>query len=162
MIVISVLAVVSAASLPSLSAIFERNRITTQTNTLFSSLVFARSQAVSRNQNVVMCKSVNGTSCTVSGNWESGWLVYIDENSSGIQEGTERVVFALPGLKTGFTLRAGTAYQNTVIFLPDGTVNTTDTFKLCATDGNIENGRSIIISATGRPRSLEGVDQCTS
>jgi len=72
MVVISILAILLGIGVPSFRATIEGNRITTVANDLVGALQFARSEAVKRGTNVVLCSSNDQTTCT--GAWINGWV----------------------------------------------------------------------------------------
>jgi len=81
MIVVAIAGIVMAIGVPSFQSITTNNRIAANTNDLITALNLARSEAVKRSANVSVCKSADGATCTTSGDWDQGWIVYfIDEN----------------------------------------------------------------------------------
>ena len=160
LVAISVLAVITGIAAPSMSTIIEANRIESGVQAIFTSLITARSEAISRNQSVIVCKSSNGTSCTTSGEWEQGWVIVVDENVNGVQDSGEPVTSSFGSLEYGLTLRAGVAYADKVRFSPEGTAFDADTFRLCPADSDIDDARSIVMTITGRPRTSEGSTAC--
>jgi type IV fimbrial biogenesis protein FimT len=67
MIVVAVFAVLVMAALPSYNQFVRNQRVKTASFEVFSSLVLARSEAITRNAPVTMAP--------VSGNWANGWTV---------------------------------------------------------------------------------------
>src|SRR5687768_1752915 len=67
LIVFTVLAVLMAAGLPSMAEFVRNQRVKTASFDLFSSLVFARSEAITRNA-AVKIEPINGY-------WTNGWTV---------------------------------------------------------------------------------------
>ncbi len=47
-------------------------------NDLLSALHIARSEAIKLNRRVTICESSDGASCDTTGNWEDGWIVFVD------------------------------------------------------------------------------------
>lgn len=72
MVTISILAILLGIGVPSFRATIEGNRIATVTNDLVGALQFARSEAIKRSTNVVLCSSSDQASC--SGSWVDGWV----------------------------------------------------------------------------------------
>lgn len=74
--------VMLAYGLPKYTTFSDGNRIVSNTNYLVSAIQISRSEAVKRGQRVTMCKSANADAgnpkCTTSGDWEQGWLVFVD------------------------------------------------------------------------------------
>lgn len=72
MVVVAVLAVLQTLAAPAFSGLVSSMRLSTAANSLFSSLLLARSEAIKRNSRAVVCKSATGYACTTSGGWEQG------------------------------------------------------------------------------------------
>src|SRR5512140_1982139 len=66
LIVVVVLAILTAVAAPNLADMIRAQRVKTASFDLFSSLSFARSEAIKRNVSVTL---------TPNGGWESGWTV---------------------------------------------------------------------------------------
>jgi type IV fimbrial biogenesis protein FimT len=58
------------------------SRMSAQANALVADLAFARAQAIKQGRAVVTCASSDGVSCSNSDNWQHGWMVCLDANSS--------------------------------------------------------------------------------
>jgi len=89
MIVIAIVAVLSAIAAPSLRDLVKNTRMTSLVNDLMSDLNAARGEAVKRGVRVSICTSNNGTQCTATA-WNQGWIVFTDG-------GPEAGPAALPG-----------------------------------------------------------------
>jgi len=160
LVALAILAVIIAVAVPSMSSMIEANRTDSTAQALFTSMVAARSEAVARNQNVVLCKSPNGIFCSTANDWEQGWLTYVDENGDGVKDITDPITGSFSSLHNDFTLRTGAAYSNKLEFRPDGSVSQVGTFRLCGPDANTADAKSIVLNITGRPRGTEGAAQC--
>ncbi len=160
LVAISILVVIAGIATPSMSTIIEANRLESGLESIFTALITARSEAISRNQNIIVCKSANGAACTIAGEWEQGWIIVVDENSNGTQDAGESVTNSFSALQYGLTLRAGAAYADKVRFSPDGTVSDGDIFRLCPADNSIIKARTLVMTITGRPRTSEGSTVC--
>ncbi len=80
--VIVIASILAALAAPSMRGMVQDNRITTATNTLISHLALARSEAITRRQTVVLCRSAlplvavpvcGGGTAT---DWSTGWLLF--------------------------------------------------------------------------------------
>ena len=83
--------ILTTVAIPSFNNMIQRNRIATKTNSLVSFLTIARSEAVKLGKPVTVCASSNGTDCT-GGSFEDGWIVFVDTGTSGIVDGTDRIL----------------------------------------------------------------------
>lgn len=129
LIVVTVLAVLVAAGLPSFAEFVRNQRVKTASFDLFSSLVLARSEAITRNASVTMAP-------ITSGSWTSGWTV---SDSSGT---VIRTLGAVPNVTI-----SGPA---TVQFRGSGRLSATVTpFQLSAS-GTTVTTRCITIDLSGR------------
>ncbi|RYE71403.1 MAG: prepilin-type N-terminal cleavage/methylation domain-containing protein, partial [Oxalobacteraceae bacterium] len=64
MVTVAVLAIVAAIAIPSFTGLINSSRLTASANEVLASLQMARSEAVRRNQTVIVCPSNNASSCT--------------------------------------------------------------------------------------------------
>lgn len=138
MVTITVLGILLAVALPSLTDVMLGGRLGSYANNLLASAYLARGEAIKRNSVVILCASSNGTGC--AGNWEQGWIVLAGTAVIQHQQ-------ALPsGLK--MTESGGLGSIN---FQPTGVGATQATLTVCrATPSAGKQERVISIGATGR------------
>ena len=156
MIVLVVMGVILALSAPSMLNILQRNRLQTTADNFFADLMLARSEAVKRNQPVVLCKSNTGSACVTSGNWDQGWLIYADQDADGVKDVGEPVLRVGEALGSGDTLRVTrVAFSNQLTYHNDGSSSGAagdETFVFCDADANVSTAREILVTITGRPK----------
>jgi type IV fimbrial biogenesis protein FimT len=76
MVTIAILAIAISLAAPSFSSMLRDNRIATISSELQAALQFARSEAIKRRLNVVVCRrNALGTACENGTDWGAGWLV---------------------------------------------------------------------------------------
>ena len=90
-VTVALIAIAVSIAVPSMSTFTQNDRLTTNINTLVGHLAYARSEAVKLNQQVSVCVSNNTASCT-AGNWQDGWIVYIDADASNTFTAGEQVL----------------------------------------------------------------------
>lgn len=161
LITISIMAVLAAVAAPSLQGFINSSRAVSLTNELVASLNFARSEAVKRGVQVTLCKTADpdaaAPTCTIAGNWETGWLAFTDSGILGTVDGTDtRLRVKQPTGGSG-TITGGSNFANFVAYLPSGVSQgngglATGTLTVCV--GGIRRG--VIISSTGRIRTDKG------
>jgi type IV fimbrial biogenesis protein FimT len=84
MFVIVVLAVMLSLAAPSFSNLIRDQRVKTIVGDIHSTLIYARSEAIKRNQFVAVCaKTDDGFGCQNSTDWARGWIVYLDTDGNG-------------------------------------------------------------------------------
>lgn len=76
LISIAVAAILLAIAVPSYRSVVQRNSIAANVNDLVGDLNYARSEAVTRGQDVYICSSTDQLKCNGGENWSSGWVVY--------------------------------------------------------------------------------------
>ena len=153
LIALALIAILTALAIPSMRAFSQNDRLTTNINTMIGHLAYARSEAVKRHAQVSICISNDTVGCT-GGNWEDGWIVYVDADANGtydaatVNEDILRVNQALDGNNT---LAPTAAYTTQVTYDNRGFVTATGGFLLCD-DRTGDFGKTITISNTGRVR----------
>ena len=159
LVTVSILAILAGVAVPSYQSLIQRNLVKANTQAFFGSLVNARSEAVKNNQPTSICKSGDQTSCTSSGTWEQGWVVYIDANANGsFDNATESLLEGHPAMQS-MTLRPSDTSINQLTYQADGTINSAATFNLCI-DNDTTKGALITLGLTGRPSIEQGAKQC--
>jgi type IV fimbrial biogenesis protein FimT len=142
MVTVALLAVVATLAVPALQTLLQNNRAAAIANDLVSAIRLARSEAVTRAQQVTLCPSTDGTSCANSTNWASGWLV---RNAAGA---TVKAFPAITQTAAGTTL---TGSRATLVFEPTGFLNGTNfTFNLVIPGCRGDSNRNVQITAQGR------------
>ncbi len=148
MIAIAVAAIVLTLGVPGFSRVIERNQLSAYTNQLVSSLHFARSEAVRRNQNIPICHSSDGSSCSGVG-YEDGWIVFSDGNGDGdYTDVGEELIRVNESLPSNYTMR--TNNLSTFNYRGNGGAPT-GRIVLCK-DNTLTKARAIFINQGGRTR----------
>lgn len=104
--VIALIAVCLALAAPPLRDMIQRNRVASQIGTFRMDLKFARSEAMKRGQPVSVCPTADGTSCLADNTWQSGWLVFYDQNASGTIDSGDVILRRRQGWTGGDTFAA--------------------------------------------------------
>lgn len=107
MITLLIVGVVLTLGMPNLTAFTQNSRITTTANDLHAAFQVARSEAARAKSNITICASNNsmtaGADC--QGNWEDGFIVFIDSNGDIARAGaSETVLRAHPAIANGVNL----------------------------------------------------------
>lgn len=88
---LSVAAVLALAAPPSWQEFIRWSRTTTALSTLTSSLAEGRLAAVAFGQDVVVCPSTDGVTCSGGTRWEHGWITFRDTNGDRQRGATEEL-----------------------------------------------------------------------
>ena len=167
MVVVAFMAILATLAAPAMSAMVNSMRLTAAVNTLFSSLLLARSEAIKRNARAVVCKSASGDACITTGGWEQGWIVFHDANNNAKRDAGEVIVSVEPAMRSPIRLNGNRPFANYVSFTPTGqTAYASGAFQagtltVCVESSEPLEARQIVISSTGRPRTVRTtVAQC--
>ena len=166
LVMLAILAIIAVIAAPSLQSFVLNNRIRSQAAALTTSLIFARSEAITRSTRVVACPS---TTSRCSGTaWESGWLVFVDTNNDAVLDVSEIQLEIHVALDGNNTLRGTTDVRDYVSFDYDGRAQKVNqdpqsgTFVLCDQRGWGSDARAIEVLPTGRSRNLIATDSSVS
>lgn len=158
---IAVLGILLGIGMPGYGFLANSVRLTGLTNDLVSSLNLARSEAIKRGVWVTVCKSGNpldtAPACSPDGNWQQGWLVFVDRGLAGEREETDPLLQVKDGSeKASIT---ATNFSDFVSYLPSGSSRGPNnlpngTLTLCLEGKQ----RKLVINNTGRIKLVTG--QC--
>lgn len=82
MTVLTIAAILLGIGVPSMRTFLVEQSLTSELSKLTSTLAFARAEAVSKSQQVVVCASADGLACSNATNWATGWIVFRDVNGN--------------------------------------------------------------------------------
>jgi type IV fimbrial biogenesis protein FimT len=157
-VTLAVLGSMAAMGISSMGEVVQDLRLQAVAGEVFHPLLLARSEAIKRNTRVALCKSADGATCTQTGPWEQGWIVFQDANNSGSREPHEPVLQWLQRVPADFRISANAPLGHYVSYGPTGGARLTSgafqagTFTVCRLSSGPVEGRQIIINAGGRPR----------
>ena len=150
--VLAILAITLGIGIPSVTAMIQTNRMASAINSLSGSFAYARSEAITRGHEVIICKSADGEFCTQEGNWEQGWIIYHDQNGNETRDEDEtlyRVQDALPpGIEVRFSAFRSKHY---VHYWATGFTKMNGTFTFCQQNSPAEP-KALILNKVGRIR----------
>jgi len=159
LISIVVVTALLALGIPSFMDFVKNNRLGAQSNALATALQVARSEAVKRNTDTVICASANQTNCTGNGDWDKGWIVFSDVILNGVPdvgasaplcEDTEDCMLRTSGALSGKNKISTTAAS--LRFLPTGlaaNAGATVTLNLVADKCERNQSRKIQVTLQG-------------
>lgn len=158
LVTLGIAAILLTLAVPSFRDFLLNSRITAQTNDFVLALASAKSEAVKRGVFVTVCSRATDATCAASTTWDSGWLLFVDNNGGGTVDGADVVLQVRAPLEGSNTLRA--AARQRVTFQNTGfSPGFNDTFRLCDSRGT-GNARSITVSMQGRVTSATGASSC--
>ena len=155
---------------PTVQALLNSSEKTTKINELITSLNVARSEALKQGTTISLCRksSTDDTLCstkacnadTHSDCWESGWLIFSDDNNSGSKDAGEALLKTYSFESSRHSLVTN-EYPDSITFGSSGDVNLAGKFTYCVdwnNDGDYldtvdsANWVAVILNMTGRPK----------
>lgn len=159
----AIASMLTLVALPAMTGMLDTQRRISSVNSFVSSLHLARSEAIKRNGRAVVCKSSSGDQCTRAGDWGRGWIVFHDTNNNASVDAGELVLRQQGPLNERLRLTGNQPVAHYVSYSASGSAKMLSgafqagTFTLCPTSGNRDDAvRKIILSGTGRPRTVDG------
>jgi len=171
-VTVTIAAILASIAIPSFTKMIERNRISTGTNEFLSALILARSEAVKRSRNVIVCSSSDLSTCSGATEFSAGWIIYpdcdndqvldtaktCDMNGDGdvadaVDMSETDAIIKVHGELSGLSIVATTANTDKVRYLPSGRANTQLRFQI-GKDASTPS-KQIDMGLTGRVRSCK-------
>lgn len=143
---------------PSFNALVHAQRGSALASGLFDGLQLTRIAAITRNDRVVMCKSVDGSGCSTIGGWHQGWIVFQDNNNNAVLDLGEAVIDRHHTLSPGWQLIGNGPVSNYVSYGSTGYSKLISgafqagTFTMCPMTSGTSPARQIVINSAGRTR----------
>ena len=158
LVTLAIAGILLAVGLPSFQDFMANSRMAEVNNSLVSSIQLARSQSVNKLQAAGVCTSNSplddNATCDPGSGYQSGWIVYVDDNRNGSREMAEEIVHRQEPISAAFAFTPDAIYQNQIYFNDSGaSVNpagapASGSVKLVY--GNALKTRVITVSANGR------------
>jgi type IV fimbrial biogenesis protein FimT len=160
MFTLALAAVLLAIGIPSFRGMMATNRLVTQTNEFNSAVNFARSEAITRNSTVTLCRAENeaATDCETD---DDPWTAWIVQNAAG--DVLRRGVVNTYG--DTIVVSSDLADQS-VSFTSDGLARTggalisDSSFFICSTQAADQNWRTVTIGAGSRLSTVKTQEPC--
>jgi type IV fimbrial biogenesis protein FimT len=160
---VAVAAIVMAVAVPNMRDFLRNNRLTGAANDLLRSTQTARSEAVKRQQTVVVCASSDPSAAPPVCSYSTfrGWIVFADANNNWQADTAEAVLERHDLLDSSLTIKNDNdgivSYAPSGFANPSGTKAPSRNVVLCDVRGNQSVGlasaaRAVLIDATGRTR----------
>ena len=160
MITLVVLIILTTIAAPSFSEWLARSRITSRANELVGDLSLARSESATRGARVTVCARSTNTACDAGGDWNNGWLVFIDLDGDGSIDAGETVLKVGEAM-SGNTRVVASGFGSTkyVRFRSYGGLDpaTAGSFSFCS-DTIVPNGVAVSVAAIGRAKAAKVTD----
>jgi len=141
LMVVAIAGIILSVGIPSFQSMITNNRLTTQANSMVGALNIARSEAIKRNQLLVVRKT--------STDWKDGWQVFVDANSNQKFDTGEEVIQTYTSIASNFFINSSSSFTNYISYRPDGRSNTNGNFYFCSPSQQAKF-RKVVIANSGR------------
>ena len=159
LITLLIVAVLSTVAVPVFDHSKKNSEMVSNINAMQSTLMMARSEALSRRDRITICKSADGLACTKAGNWAQGWVVFVDSDEDATIDMEELIIKVNPQLKgTDISFVGNSRVDDYISFGLTGRTQTIGggiqmgTLILCDDRGFNANAKALVINAVGRSR----------
>jgi type IV fimbrial biogenesis protein FimT len=155
LITMSIVGILASVAVPGMQNIVLNNSRVSVSNDMAYSMQLARSEAITRNQRVVVCASENGSTCASDLDWTDGWIAFNDANTDGAPGGTGEAILLHSTGTDGINITPVT-FTDRFTYRPNGRVMgasvaaSTGEFVFCDSRG-AAHARVLSIRASGRP-----------
>jgi Tfp pilus assembly protein FimT len=159
MITLVIVTVLLTLATPAFTALIAENRVRSEVFSLRSMLMEARSEAMTERNNVSVCSSNDGATC--SGTWNQGYIAFFDSNADGSINGTDRIVLTrtpdAPSLNVSFIGDSSRVLYNSRGNAQSMVASFNGTFRFCDSNGN-SKPTGLIVSPVGTMMAAEDSD----
>lgn len=150
--IVAIVCILLAIGVPSFASLIRRQKLTTAANTLFAAVNLTRSEAIHRGRRVDLVPAGS------RGNWQDGWVVFIDDNGNQRPDAGETVIQTFPAVDRDMGIVASFTDSKVQYVAYSGSGRTrTNGSSQTSQSGNwrLELGgqsRKVVINFLGRPR----------
>ncbi len=159
MVVVAISGVMLAIAVPSFSNLLTRRQMNDQTAAFTRTLNLARRAAVKHGRVVAICRSDAPEAATPAcgthtGNWATGWVVFVDENDDGVIDAADTVLRVQPGWVNSGTITTSGGAGNRLRYRPNGlTIGLLQTFTFTPKNSSQSDlEKQVAINFSGRWR----------
>lgn len=154
----SIVAILAVVAIPSFKTMTGQNRMVQSLNDLVADLQYARSEAIKRGRNVIVCPANQRfNNCKTTNDWSNGWIVRDPGDSSITPAITAKVLRIHEALHDGDAMteadrRSGDT-AGRIVFNRNGFSSNARTIQVCPPDNAASAARAIVISSSGHIRT---------
>jgi len=164
LITVAIVGILAAIAIPSYRETMRNNRVVSVSNEVIGAINYVRSEAIKRGKRVTLCKtsdiSASTPSCSTATTvgWHNGWIIFVDEISTGTlgtyDSGTNQDTLLKLGKPqtSSITISPDTTFKDYISYLPIGVSKGKTTSSGGITICSDSKKRKIYINTIGRIR----------
>lgn len=158
MVTIALAVILSLIALPAYRSFTASNRAATEMNTFVGDLQYARMAAIQNGTDVTMCVSYDDQTCKGSGDWNDGWIIFMDTNHNQTVDSGEQLLRVHDALPSGDTLVGNSNIDDAITFNRFGMLAGvfTGTVTLLANPDRVAYRRCVVVSFVGKLKAESG------
>lgn len=157
-VTIALVAILTTLAVPSFSEVLRQWRRDSATRELTTSLQLARSESIKSSRQIVVCPSADGASCAGGTEWNTGWIVFVDDgagtasNAGNQAVNTNERILKVVSAQSGVASIESSDDVEWMQFLPNGLLGSdTTTLTVTPSGANPETKvDKITVSRVGR------------
>lgn len=157
-VTIALLAILTTLAAPSFSEVLRQWRRDSATRELSSTLQLARSESIKTSRQIVVCPSTDGESCADGTEWNTGWIVFVDDGAGTLANAGNQVVNTNERILKVVSAQSGVASITSsggvewMQFLPNGLMGSATTTLTVTPSGANANTKvdKVTVSRVGR------------
>jgi len=155
MIALALAAILLAGAAPNWRAFLATAEIRDRSVALMRALGVARSEAIKRGTRVDLCPSADLLRCAVSATWETGWLMFVNEDNSAQPASDAAILGRESHAQPGITIIGNRPVADYISFTSLGHARRHDgalqmgTFTICRRG---QDARKVVLANSGRVR----------
>jgi type IV fimbrial biogenesis protein FimT len=159
LVVLAIIGILLAGGAQAVESYGRTTNLNAYINRLHMGALLTRSEAIKRNTRVVMCRSMDGQTCTVSGSWREGWIVFADTDNNAQRTLGEELLLHDPGLPIRWNATGNTPVVAYISYTGRGSTQLVSgafqagTITVCQQSSTSTTAAQLVISSTGRPRT---------
>lgn len=159
MLTLAVLSIITLIAVPAWQNTLAYGHRAAALNALRDSLAFARTSAVTHGRTVALCTSADHVNCD-EGDWDEGWIVYVDLDRDYDRDTEEPLLRVHPALDSNSHLSGNRLIAHHIGFQRDGLMygvhNGTITYTTTPPRPALK--RCLVVARSGRIRAANGTD----
>jgi type IV fimbrial biogenesis protein FimT len=154
-----ILAVLLGLAAPAMRDLVLDQRVKTAAGDVHAALMYARSEAIKRNQFVALCaKNDTSDGCQNSTDWARGWIVYLDGDGNGFPTLAGDILRKQDALSDITVTGTG----SNVTYQGNGRLRASPTTFVLSTDNSAITMRCVRLDVSGRPNIQVDTDKNTA
>ena len=138
-------------AVPAMGTLISHNARTSAINTVVTHIQLARSEAIKRGKQTILCPSNDGITCLSSTRWNDGYILVLDENSNKRADAGDLVIQVFQGMDERIAINSTVGRKRILFNWLGMSPGYNLTLSFCDQQQVIDP-KAVIVSNSGRPR----------